>query len=67
MLNALMLNEEGKPHYPLINSGAIMTCSLLKNELNDIPGEKFERIINRTWQIWIYKNMYRQWRNAQVM
>ena len=30
--NELTLNKEGKPHNPLINSGAIMTSSLIKND-----------------------------------
>ncbi len=29
--NALKLNTRGLPHNPLINSGAIMTCSLIQN------------------------------------
>ena len=40
--NELTLNKEGKPHNPLINSGAIMTSSLIKN---DCPlSERFEYI-----------------------
>src|SRR5262249_29435220 len=32
--NELTLNKEGLPHNPLINSGAIMTCSLIKPEMD---------------------------------
>lgn len=40
--NELTLNKEGKPHNPLINSGAIMTSSFIKN---DCPlSERFEYI-----------------------
>ena len=42
--NELTLNKEGKPHNPLINSGAIMTSSLINNNLD--PSERFETIIN---------------------
>ena len=34
--NELLLNKQGKPHNPLINSGAIMTTSLLQNKVTFI-------------------------------
>jgi glutaminase len=42
--NELLLNKIGKPHNPLINSGAIMTTSLLYPD-KDLA-ERFESIIN---------------------
>ena len=42
--NELTLNKEGKPHNPLINSGAIMTSSLIQNNLS--LAERFEYITN---------------------
>tara|TARA_B110000208_G_scaffold187405_1_gene245345 strand:+ start:30 stop:1598 length:1569 start_codon:yes stop_codon:yes gene_type:complete len=42
--NELLLNKDGKPHNPLINSGAIMTASLIKKHYTQ--SEKFEHIIN---------------------
>lgn len=43
--NELLLNKNGKPHNPLINSGAIMTTSLIKNNLQ--LSERFEYIMNK--------------------
>ena len=40
--NELCLNEEGLPHNPLINSGAIMTTSLLFKDLN--ISERFDKV-----------------------
>ncbi len=45
--NELTLNNEGLPHNPLINSGAIMTCSLIKPK-QDLA-ERFEYVSN-TWE-----------------
>ena len=42
--NELTLNKDGKPHNPLINSGAIMTSSLIKNTSS--LAERFEYIMN---------------------
>lgn len=47
--NALMLNEELKPHNPLINSGAIMVCALLAHAMKDLDSaERFEKVM-QTW------------------
>ena len=45
--NELLLNKEGKPHNPLINSGAIMTTSLIKGDKSS--AERFE-YINKVWE-----------------
>ena len=45
--NELTLNNEGLPHNPLINSGAIMMCSLIKQS-RDLA-DRFE-YVSTTWQ-----------------
>lgn len=40
--NAFKLNEDGLPHNPLINSGAIATCSLICP--NNEPADRFEMV-----------------------
>lgn len=45
--NELTLNNEGLPHNPLINSGAIMSCSLIKPK--QALADRFE-YVSRTWQ-----------------
>ena len=45
--NAIALNKYERPHNPMINSGAIMTCSLIKPELN--LADRFE-YITQIWQ-----------------
>ncbi len=42
--NALKLNDKGRPHNPLINSGAIMTCSLIKPE--EEAADRFDYVLN---------------------
>jgi glutaminase len=43
--NELKLNKDLKPHNPLINSGAIMTTSLIEKDLS--LSDRFEFIINK--------------------
>ncbi|WP_432773313.1 glutaminase A [Francisella salimarina] len=47
--NAIALNKYDLPHNPMINSGAIMTCSLIKPEWN--LADRFEYITN------VWKNL----------
>jgi len=42
--NALKLNDKGRPHNPLINSGAIMTCSLIKPR--EEAANRFDYVLN---------------------
>lgn len=43
--NELSLNKERLPHNPLINSGAIMCCSLIKSE--QTAAERFEYVLSK--------------------
>ena len=41
----LVLNKYNKPHNPLINSGAIMTSSLIQREA--VPADRFDYVLNK--------------------
>jgi glutaminase len=43
--NGLVLNDKGLPHNPMINSGAIMTCSLIKPELE--MADRFDYVLDK--------------------
>ena len=43
--NELALNHDGRPHNPMINAGAIMTCSLIKPELD--VADRFDHVMQR--------------------
>ncbi|MEE2960938.1 MAG: glutaminase A [Myxococcota bacterium] len=43
--NELALNHNGRPHNPMINAGAIMSCSLIKPELN--VADRFDYVMER--------------------
>ncbi|MEC7984353.1 MAG: glutaminase A [Myxococcota bacterium] len=43
--NELTLNHEGKPHNPMINSGAIMSCSLLRPDLD--VADRFDYVMEK--------------------
>lgn len=45
--NELALNTMGLPHNPMINAGAIMSCSLIDRENN--IADRFDRV-SKTWQ-----------------
>lgn len=45
--NELSLNNKGLPHNPLINSGAIMACSLIKPDLS--IADRFDHVL-ATWK-----------------
>jgi len=42
--NGLVLNNKGLPHNPLINSGAIMTCSLIRPEWE--MADRFDHVLD---------------------
>ena len=44
--NELTLNPRGLPHNPLINAGAIISCSLIRPDL--VPADRFEHL-RRHW------------------
>ncbi|XP_073519738.1 glutaminase liver isoform, mitochondrial [Phyllobates terribilis] len=41
--NKLSLNQQGKPHNPMVNAGAIVNCSLIKQGAN--KAEKFDYVM----------------------
>ena len=43
--NEITLNAEGKPHNPMINAGAIMTCSLIHPDAS--RGDRFDAVMER--------------------
>jgi len=45
--NELALNLKGLPHNPMINAGAMMSCSLIENKNN--IADRFDKV-NKTWQ-----------------
>eukprot|EP01137_Pigoraptor_chileana_P028306 Opistho-2@12110 len=45
--NELTLNERGLPHNPLINSGAIMVCGLMREDLD--MADRFD-YVTKAWQ-----------------
>lgn len=44
--NELTLNKEGRPHNPLINSGAIVACSMIRSQYES--AERFASVL-KTW------------------
>ncbi len=53
--NELSLNDSGLPHNPLINSGAIMCCSLIKNKMN--IADRFDYVFNTWRHLCAHKNV----------
>ena len=45
--NELALNVKGLPHNPMINAGAMMSCSLIDRE--NTSSDRFEKV-NKTWK-----------------
>ncbi|MGX9884232.1 glutaminase A [Streptomyces sp. NPDC002276] len=45
--NELTLNHQGRPHNPMINAGAIMSCALIRPELP--VADRFDHVA-QTWQ-----------------
>jgi glutaminase len=44
--NELTLNDAGRPHNPMINAGAVMACSLIRQDLTS--ADRFDYVID-TW------------------
>lgn len=47
--NAFCLNRKGMPHNPLINSGAMMVCSMLAKD--KAPSDQYDYIIQKYYQM----------------
>jgi len=58
--NELTLNEEGKPHNPMINSGAILCSSMIRSDLDD--ADRFDYLLDR-WKA-LCGNMKVQFNNS---
>jgi glutaminase len=43
--NGLVLNDKGLPHNPMINAGAIMTCSLIKPDME--IADRFDYVLDK--------------------
>ena len=41
---SVAMNSDGIPYNPMVNAGAIMTCSLVEKDLK--PSEKFDKVLN---------------------
>ena len=45
IFNELALGDDGKPHNPMINAGAIMSTSLIRQQLD--KGDRFDFVLDR--------------------
>tara|TARA_A100001015_G_C14996328_1_gene716378 strand:- start:353 stop:1984 length:1632 start_codon:yes stop_codon:yes gene_type:complete len=52
--NELTLNKDGLPHNPMINAGAIMSCSLIRPDLN--ISDRFDYVLSKWKQLSGNKN-----------
>ncbi|NIP29778.1 MAG: glutaminase A [Candidatus Dadabacteria bacterium] len=55
IFNELTLNEDGKPHNPMINAGAIVCSSMIRSDLDD--SERYDYLLDRFKSLCGYKEV----------